>query len=188
VVSSPVVRAGDALEPRGRRATSLAAAPVATNSGVARRFDARIAAPPPGNNDNGGRAVVHSRAQDVTVDESNGRREFLKAVAAIGAAGLPAAAHAAQPAPAPHHGAHAGSAGDSDGYLFLSAPEAAFVEAALASLIPADELGPGAREAGVATFIDRQLAGAFGAHARNYRQGPWAEGTPEQGFQSPPTP
>jgi gluconate 2-dehydrogenase gamma chain len=56
------------------------------------------------------------------------------------------------------------------------------------SLIPADELGPGAREAGVACFIDRELAGAFGAGARTYRQGPWAEGTPEQGFQLPLSP
>src|SRR5438105_1566087 len=59
---------------------------------------------------------------------------------------------------------------------------------AVARLIPADELGPGAKEAGVALFIDHQLAGAWGTMARNYRQGPWPEGTPQQGYQSPLTP
>ncbi|UMX65988.1 gluconate 2-dehydrogenase subunit 3 family protein [Klebsiella pneumoniae] len=35
--------------------------------------------------------------------------------------------------------------------------EWAFINAAVARLIPADELGPGAKEAGVPEFIDRQL-------------------------------
>jgi gluconate 2-dehydrogenase gamma chain len=131
------------------------------------------------------------------MDGSSSRRDFLKAVTAIGTAGLPAAA-AAPPATAPaaapatrqpRHGSRVATppaAGDA--YLFFTAPEAAFVEAALASLIPADELGPGALEAGVAHFIDRELAGAFGAAARTYRQGPWPEGTAEQGLQSRLTP
>jgi gluconate 2-dehydrogenase gamma chain len=63
-----------------------------------------------------------------------------------------------------------------------------FLEAAVARLIPADDLGPGAREAGVSVFIDRQLHGDFGTMAREYRLGPWAEGTPQQGYQSPLTP
>ena len=126
------------------------------------------------------------------MDESSSRRGFLKAVTAIGAVGLQGVAEAtapASPAAAAGHAARHGSrVGIDDAYVYFTAAEAAFVEAALAILIPADELGPGAREAGVAHFIDRDLAGAFGAHARNYRQGPWAEGTPEQGFQSPLTP
>lgn len=135
------------------------------------------------------------------MDPSSSRRDFLKAMSALGAAALPAAEAAAAPSPAPpteaavaatppaRHGAHppAGPR-DADAYLCLSAPEVAFVEAAIDCLIPADELGPGAREAGVAVFIDRQLAGAFGSGARTYRQGPWPEGTPEQGFQSRLTP
>src|SRR4051794_28308607 len=48
-------------------------------------------------------------------------------------------------------------------YLFFAADEAAFVEAAAGRLIPDDETGPGAREAGVPLFIDRQLAGPYGA-------------------------
>ena len=120
------------------------------------------------------------------MDHRNSRRDFLKSVTALGAAGLPGEV-AASPAHAPHGAQPAVSAGD-EPFQFLSAPEVAFVEAALEVLIPADELGPGAREAGVANFIDRQLAGAFGTQARGYRQGPWAEGTPEQGFQSVLTP
>lgn len=75
-----------------------------------------------------------------------------------------------------------------DRYEFFSPAEAAFVEAAAARLIPVDELGPGALEAGVPFFIDRQLAGAYGAGARLYRAGPWREGTPSQGYQLPHTP
>ena len=43
-------------------------------------------------------------------------------------------------------------------YVFFNSHEAAFIEAAVDTLIPADHLGPGALELGVATFIDRQLS------------------------------
>jgi gluconate 2-dehydrogenase gamma chain len=68
-------------------------------------------------------------------------------------------------------------------YQFLSAAEAAFVDAAVARLIPADDLGPGAKEAGVTVFIDRQLAGPYGNAERWYMQGPWSKGTSTQGYQ-----
>ena len=120
------------------------------------------------------------------MSEASTRRDFLKGVTALGATGLPAVVDAHDPSKP------AAAAGmpttDAPAYQFLSIGEAAFVEAALASLIPADELGPGAREAGVAFFIDRELAGAFGANARNYRQGPWPQGSPEQGSQWQLTP
>lgn len=73
-------------------------------------------------------------------------------------------------------------------YLYLLAPEVRFLEAAVERLIPTDELGPGARDAGVVVFIDRQLASTWGMHGRQYRMGPWPEGTPQQGFQSRLTP
>src|SRR5258705_6725891 len=63
-----------------------------------------------------------------------------------------------------------------------------FLDAAWARLIPADELSPGAKEAGVTYFIDQQLFGGFGTMAKMYRQGPHGEGTPQQGYQSPLTP
>ena len=47
-------------------------------------------------------------------------------------------------------------------WVFFTAGEAALVEAIVDRLIPADELGPGGREAGCAVFIDRQLAGPYG--------------------------
>jgi gluconate 2-dehydrogenase gamma chain len=73
-------------------------------------------------------------------------------------------------------------------YEFFSAQEARFVEAALARLIPVDELGPGALEAGVQYYMDRQLGGAYGAGERLYQAGPWRKGTPSQGYQLPHTP
>jgi gluconate 2-dehydrogenase gamma chain len=63
-----------------------------------------------------------------------------------------------------------------------------FIEAACERLIPADEAGPGAIGAGVCNFLDRQLGGAWGAGERLYRSGPWAAGTPSQGYQLPFTP
>jgi gluconate 2-dehydrogenase gamma chain len=51
-------------------------------------------------------------------------------------------------------------------------------------LIPPDDSGPGAKQAGCAVFIDRQLAGSFGDSRRLYMRPPFAEGTPSQGLQS----
>jgi gluconate 2-dehydrogenase gamma chain len=85
-------------------------------------------------------------------------------------------------------GAHAASAVARESYVFFNPDEAAFVEAAVERLIPADENGPGALDAGVPYFIDRQLAGAWGAGERLYRSGPWQTGTPSQGYQMPLTP
>src|SRR5207237_9470973 len=115
----------------------------------------------------------------VHMDESGGRRRFLKSVGALGAATIPAAAGAQQ---------HAHGAAKGEKYMFLSGAEVAFLDAAVARLIPADELGPGAKEAGVAYFIDQQLFGGWGTMAKMYRQGPHPEGTPQQGYQSPLTP
>jgi len=69
-------------------------------------------------------------------------------------------------------------------FLFLDRDEADFVEAAVARLIPSDDLGPGALEAGCVLFIDRQLAGPFGRADHWYMQGPWADGDEQQGMQS----
>jgi gluconate 2-dehydrogenase gamma chain len=76
----------------------------------------------------------------------------------------------------------------SDAPLYLNARERRFIAAACARIIPKDELGPGAVEAGVPDFIDRQLAGPFGQANTWYMQGPWAKGTEEQGYQLKFTP
>jgi gluconate 2-dehydrogenase gamma chain len=109
------------------------------------------------------------------------RRAFLKAAgAAATAPAIPLVANA-------QHGAR-GEARHAIAYTFMNPRESAFIEAAVARLIPADELGPGALESNVPYFIDRQLGGAWGAGERLYRSGPFHEGTPSQGYQSPFTP
>src|SRR6202163_849709 len=70
------------------------------------------------------------------------------------------------------------------GYVFFAPAEALFIEAAVARLIPHDEVGPGGVEANVPFFLDRQLAGPFGRGDHYYLAGPWPKGTPEQGYQS----
>jgi len=121
------------------------------------------------------------------------RRTFLKAAgAAAVVSGSDVAAQARQDAAhAASHEQHAHAPSAASGrapYLFFNADEAAFMEAAVARLIPADEAGPGAIEAGVPAYIDNQLAGAWGAGERLYRGGPWQLGTPQQGYQLPFTP
>jgi gluconate 2-dehydrogenase gamma chain len=84
--------------------------------------------------------------------------------------------------------ADAPGAANGGGYVFFTGAEAAFIEAVVARIIPRDELGAGALEAGVPTFIDRQLAGEFGRGARWYMQGPWGPGEKTQGYQTRLTP
>ena len=75
------------------------------------------------------------------------------------------------------------------GYLFFTPAEAATVDAIVDRLIPTDDLGPGAKDAGVTTFIDRQLMGPFGGHDWLYMQGPFSSTPlPTQGLQSPLVP
>ncbi len=73
-------------------------------------------------------------------------------------------------------------------WLYFTADEAAAVEAIVDRLIPADDSGPGGKQAGCAVFIDRQLAGSFGDSRRLYMRPPFAKGTPSQGLQSPIVP
>lgn len=71
-----------------------------------------------------------------------------------------------------------------NGYSFFSSAEAAAIEAIVDRLIPPDETGPGAVQAGVPFFLDRQLAGLYGRGDHYYLGGPWPKGTPEQGYQT----
>ncbi|WP_417815495.1 gluconate 2-dehydrogenase subunit 3 family protein [Thalassospira alkalitolerans] len=72
---------------------------------------------------------------------------------------------------------------------YLSPDEWQFILAATARLIPSDGKGPGAIEARVPVFIDRQLAGSFGNAADWYMEGPHDITAPAQlGYQSPLTP
>jgi gluconate 2-dehydrogenase gamma chain len=71
---------------------------------------------------------------------------------------------------------------------FFTAGEAQVVQAACARIFPSDESGPGATEAGVVVYIDRQLASPYGRDARRYTKGPWVKSVPEHGYQGKDTP
>jgi gluconate 2-dehydrogenase gamma chain len=111
------------------------------------------------------------------------RRAFLKSAVAGGAAAatvtIPQTAQA-QSGAAP--------AAASAGYAFLNPEEAAFVEALVDHMVPADALTPKGTDLGLNTFIDRALAGGWGKGDRLYMQGPWKPGVPSQGYQLPLTP
>jgi gluconate 2-dehydrogenase gamma chain len=71
---------------------------------------------------------------------------------------------------------------------FFTEEQALVVAAATSRIFPTDESGPGANEAGVALYIDCQLAGPYGRDRYRYTKGPFVEGSPEQGYQSQATP
>ena len=71
---------------------------------------------------------------------------------------------------------------------FFIEDEALAVAAAAARIFPSDESGPGANEAGVVIYIDRQLASAYGRDYYRYAQPPFDAGVPEQGYQGKETP
>jgi gluconate 2-dehydrogenase gamma chain len=68
---------------------------------------------------------------------------------------------------------------------FFTQAEALIVATAASRIFPSDESGPGANEAGVVIYIDRQLAGPRGRDAHRYTQGPFVEegAPPEVGYQ-----
>jgi gluconate 2-dehydrogenase gamma chain len=115
-------------------------------------------------------------------DDTIPRRGFLTGAGAAGAgaAALTAGLSSAEAAAADN--------AQAETWLVLTADEAAFFSAAVDTMIPADALSPSGTECGVPVFIDRQLAGAFGAGAKMYRAGPFHQGAPEQGYQLPLTP
>lgn len=123
-------------------------------------------------------------------DQAFGRRDFLKTAVVGGAAAAttgiaqPQSAQAQQP-PAP---AAAPAAPAIEGYEFLNLEEAAFVEALVDHMVPADDLSPKGTDIGINVYIDRALAGAWGKGDRLYLQGPWKRGVPNQGYQLPLTP
>jgi gluconate 2-dehydrogenase gamma chain len=71
---------------------------------------------------------------------------------------------------------------------FFNESQALIIAAAASRIFPSDDSGPGAREAGVAIYIDRQLAGPYGRDRFRYTQGPFADAPPEFGYQGKATP
>ncbi len=119
------------------------------------------------------------------------RRNLLKAAAAAPAAAV-APAVAVIPLGVLRESVSSARAGAPD-YAsppegFFTQAELEFIDAAVARIIPNDDLGPGAKEAGVTDFINHQLAGPYGRAEEWYMQGPWREGIAEQGYQLRLTP
>jgi gluconate 2-dehydrogenase gamma chain len=124
-------------------------------------------------------------------DDALPRRRFLLGVGLTGtaiAAGLAERAEAQQQPATPAPAATAPPPADPEPFVTLTASEAAFIAAAVDTLIPADELSPSGSDCGVAVFIDRQLGSAWGGGAKMYRAGPFHKGKPEQGYQLSLTP
>ncbi|MGD0907058.1 MAG: gluconate 2-dehydrogenase subunit 3 family protein [Candidatus Acidiferrales bacterium] len=72
---------------------------------------------------------------------------------------------------------------------FFTEEEALIVAAAAARIFPGDDSSPGAKEAGVVIYIDRQLAGPYGHDRYRYTQGPFNENAPREfGYQGKATP
>jgi gluconate 2-dehydrogenase gamma chain len=114
------------------------------------------------------------------------RRAMIKAAGAVGAAVWPAALAVADP---PSAEAQSNPPLQPTAYAFFNSEEAAFVEAAVARLIPSEGKGPGAIEAGVPNFLDKQLGGAWGAGMNLFLGGPFdPNAVPQLGYQLPYTP
>ena len=122
-------------------------------------------------------------------DHVNERRRFLKSAVAggaVAAVGVPGAVDAQANAAAAAAAAKADAA--PKGYTYLNPEEAAFVEALVDHMVPADNLTPKGTDLGLAIYIDRALAGSWGKGDRLYQSGPWKQGAPSQGYQLPLTP
>src|SRR5947209_14397806 len=129
-------------------------------------------------------------AQDKTTDDNPPipRRNFLLGAGTAVATGLAPAAPAAAQQANPVAAAAAPAASPPDTYLTLTEAEVAFFAAAADAMIPADELTPSGTDCGIVTFVDRQLASAWGGGAKMYRNGPFRKAKPEYGYQLPLTP
>jgi gluconate 2-dehydrogenase gamma chain len=125
-------------------------------------------------------------------EQNFGRRDFLKTAVVGGAAaattGIATTPNAEAQQPAPTPAAAAATPAPPAAYAFLNLDEAAFVEALVDHMVPADEHSPKGTDIGINVYIDRALAGAWGKGDRLYMQGPWKQGTPNQGYQLPLTP
>jgi gluconate 2-dehydrogenase gamma chain len=71
---------------------------------------------------------------------------------------------------------------------FFTEPEAKVIVAACERIFPADESGPGATQANVMIYIDRQLAGPYGTDKRRYTHPPFVESIAEHGYQGKENP
>ncbi len=121
------------------------------------------------------------------ISDQQPRRDFLlrslAGAVGAGAAALPLPATAAGSALAT-----AAAVETPPGYLWLRPDEQAFVEALVNHMCPADPLTPNGVDMGLNIFYDRALGGNWGQGDRLYLQGPFKNGTANQGYQLGMTP
>ncbi|QHW30477.1 gluconate 2-dehydrogenase subunit 3 family protein [Paenibacillus rhizovicinus] len=67
--------------------------------------------------------------------------------------------------------------------MFFNQDQFVTAEAAAERIYPKDDSGPGAKELGVAFFIDHQMASAYGMNAREYMSPPFYKSEATQGYQ-----
>jgi gluconate 2-dehydrogenase gamma chain len=130
-------------------------------------------------------------SDDRKESKPSARRSFLKgagAALALGGAAAKPTLGIAQPVPAVTPGVAAASAAVAPGYQSLGLEQSATTEALVDHMWPADQFSVSGTELGIATYIDRQLAGAFGRGDRLYAQGPFRKGKLQHGYQLPLTP
>src|SRR5580692_11326849 len=116
-------------------------------------------------------ALVKGEHMNSTGDDQGGnsRRSFLRSSGGW-LTGAWIAAHWPAIADAAHHAAEASSASAPAGFEFLSAADAADVDAISAQIVPSGAT-PGAREAHAVHFIDRALATFFSDWSQDFRAG-----------------
>jgi gluconate 2-dehydrogenase gamma chain len=111
---------------------------------------------------------------------SPSRRQLFKSLTFVplAAAGLASCAReSAKPA------AESSGAGGEYKPAFFNAGEWAFILAACDRLIPPDNIGPSAGQAGVPEFIDRHMQTPYAGGDIWYMQGPFLEAAPQFGYQ-----
>ncbi|MDN7967093.1 gluconate 2-dehydrogenase subunit 3 family protein [Burkholderia multivorans] len=121
-------------------------------------------------------------------DKPNSRRRFLRtSVALVPIASVAGCDLRSSPSSATRAGNASAASADAERSpykpTFFDAKEWAFVQAAVDRLIPADAEGPGALDAGVPEFIDRQMETPYAHGATWYMQAPFQQGVPELGYQ-----
>src|ERR1051325_6137939 len=104
-----------------------------------------------------------ANAREGRMTDGFGRRDFLKGAGAV-AGGIAATTtpDVAQAQSAPATAPTAAAPPSAPGYAFLNIDEAAFVEALVDHMVPADDLTPSGTDIGINVYIDRALAGAWG--------------------------
>jgi gluconate 2-dehydrogenase gamma chain len=114
---------------------------------------------------------------------SASRRQLFKNLSLLPIAALSVASCAKESDRPIEPGATAGAPAVAYKPTFFTAAEWAFILAGCDRLIPADNIGPSASQAGVPEFIDRHMQTPYASGDIWYMQGPFIEAAPQFGYQ-----